>query len=235
MLPSIPAPDESARPTAAPLRVAVATDVCLYREGLAISLSRRPETDVVATAGHLAEALELLRHARPDVLLLDLGLAGSAEVVRAARELRPETKVVALAISDTEQGVLACAEAGVRGFVTRDASIDDLVGTMLEVARGELVCAPAIAASLFRHVGELAARRGDPADASALTPREREVLALVGEGLSNKEISRRLRIGLSTVKNHVHHLLEKLHVSRRGAAAARLRPEDRRAPSLPMV
>jgi DNA-binding CsgD family transcriptional regulator len=84
-------------------------------------------------------------------------------------------------------------------------------------------------------VGELAARRAGPADTSALTPREREVLALVGEGLSNKEISRRLSIGLSTVKNHVHNLLEKLHVSRRGAAAARLRPDDRGTPSLPAI
>lgn len=230
-----PTPAEPGRPAPAPLRVAVATDVCLYREGLAISLARRAETEVVATAGRLADALELLQHARPDVLLLDLGLPGSAEVVRAAREARPEAKVVALAITDTEQGVLACAEAGVRGYVTRDASIDDLVGVMLAVARGELVCDPAIAASLFRHVGELAARRGGPADTGALTPREREVLALVGEGLSNKEISRRLSIGLSTVKNHVHNLLEKLHVSRRGAAAARLRPGDRGARSLPAI
>jgi DNA-binding NarL/FixJ family response regulator len=211
--------------------VAVATDVCVYREGLAASLSSRPETEVVATAGCLAEALDLLRHARPDVLLLDLGLPGADEVVGAARDARPETKVVALAVSDTEQGVLACAEAGVWGYVTRDASVHELVGKMLAVARGELLCDPAIAASLFRRVGELAGRRGAPADAPALTPREREVLALVSEGLSNKEISRRLSIGVSTVKNHVHHLLEKLQVPRRGAAAARLRPGNRGAPA----
>jgi DNA-binding NarL/FixJ family response regulator len=232
---SAPLDDGASRASAAPLRVAVATDVRVYREGLETSLSSRPETEVVAAAGCLDEALDLLRHAHPDVLLLDLGLPGADEVVRAARDRHPETKVVALAVSDSEQGVLACAEAGVRGYVTRDASVDDLVGKMLAVARGELMCAPAIAASLFRHVGELAARRGAPADAPALTPREREVLALVSEGLSNKEISRRLSIGVSTVKNHVHHLLEKLQVPRRGAAAARLRPGDRGTPTLPMV
>lgn len=233
MPPSVPPDDGASRASATPLRVAVATDVCVYGEGLAATLSSRPETEVVATAGSLAEALELLLRARPDVLLLDLALPGAGEVVRAARDARPETKVVALAISDTEQGVLACAEAGVWGYVARDASVDDLVGRLLAVARGELTCAPAITASLFRHVGELA-RRGPPADACALTPREREVLALVSEGLSNKEISRRLSIGLSTVKNHVHNLLEKLNVPRRGAAAARLRPDDR-VPSLPML
>jgi len=233
--PSAPPDDGVSGASAAPLRVAVVTDVGVYREGLAASLSTRSETEVVATAGCLAEALDLLQHARPDVLLLDLGLPGAGEVVRAAREARPETKVVALAVSDTEQGVLACAEAGVWGYVTRDASVDDLVGRLLAVARGELTCAPAITASLFRHVGELAARRGPPADAPALTPREREVLALVSEGLSNKEIARQLSIRVSTVKNHVHNLLEKLNVPRRGAAAARLRPDDRGAPSLPVA
>jgi DNA-binding NarL/FixJ family response regulator len=205
----------------APLRVAVVTEVCLYREGLAASLSRRPETDVVATAGRRADALDLLRRACPDVLLLDMATPGAADVVRAAGECRPVARVVALAIQESADSVLACAESGVCGYVTRDASIDDLVATLLAVARGELVCPPSIAASLFRHVGALAARRDEPAGVGALTPREREVLALIGQGLSNKEISRRLSIGLSTVKNHVHNLLEKMNVSRRGAAAAR--------------
>jgi DNA-binding NarL/FixJ family response regulator len=134
--------------------------------------------------------------------------------------------VVALAITESEAGVLACAETGVAGYVTRDASMDEVVATLLAVARGELACPPAIAASLFRHVGTLSARRGEPAP-DVLTPREREIVELIEQGLSNKEISRRLSIGLSTVKNHVHNLLEKLHVPRRGAAAARLREPER--------
>lgn len=197
------------------------TEVALYREGVANVLSRHLETTVVATAGRRDDALELLARTRPDVLLLDLATPGSAEVVRAARAGDPPVPVVALAINDSHEGVLACAEAGVCGYVGRDASVDDLVGTMQAVARGELVCPPAVAALLFRHVGALAGRHVEPAGAAELTPRERQVLALIGEGLSNKEISRRLRIGVSTVKNHVHNLLEKMNVSRRGAAAAR--------------
>lgn len=217
------APDAPSPATNAPLRVAVVAEVCLYREGVAQSLARRPEAVVTDTAGCRAGALDLLRRAAPQVLLLDMGTPGAREVIAAARTLAPQTRIVALAITESEEGVLACAEAGVAGYVTRDASMDDLLGTLLAVARGELVCPPAIAASLFRHVGTLSARRAEPAP-DVLTPREREIAALIEQGLSNKEISRRLSIGLSTVKNHVHNVLEKLHVPRRGAAAARMRP-----------
>jgi DNA-binding NarL/FixJ family response regulator len=204
------------------LRVAVVTEVCLYREGLASSLGRRAETEVVGTAAALAEAVDLVRRERPDVLLLDMATADAPRVVHDARGAHPGVRVVALAIVETEEVVLRCAEAGVAGYVSRSASLDDLVETLGSVARGELVCSRSIAGSLFRRVGALSGPREDPALAR-LTPREREIAALIGRGLSNKEISRRLRIGLSTVKNHVHNLLEKLQVPGRSAAAARLR------------
>jgi DNA-binding NarL/FixJ family response regulator len=222
----------SAPSAAAPLRVAVVAEVCLYREGVAHALSRRAELEVTATAGCRADALDLLRRATPQVLLLDLGTPGAREIVATARAVAPDTRIVALAIRETEAGVLACAEAGVAGYVTRDASMDELVATVLAAARGELVCPPAIAASLFRHVGNLAQRRAEPAP-DVLTTREREIAALLEQGLSNKEISRRLSIGLSTVKNHVHSVLEKLNVPRRAAAAARMRqPRDEGAPAI---
>ena len=204
------------------LRVAIVTEVCLYREGLAFSLGRRAETEVVGTAAALDGAVELVRRERPDVLLLEMATADAPRVVHDARGAHPEVRVVALAIVETEEVVLRCAEAGVAGYVSRNASLDDLVETLASVARGELVCSRTIAGSLFRRVGALSCPREDPALAR-LTPREREIAALIGKGLSNKEISRRLTIGLSTVKNHVHNLLEKLQVPGRSAAAARLR------------
>lgn len=221
-----PFPAEAAPPSRstppARLRVAIVTEVCLYREGLASSLARRAETEVVGTAAALAEAVELVRRERPDVLLLDMATADAPRLVRGAREAHPDARVVALAIVETEEVVLRCAEAGVAGYVSRNASLDDLVDTLGSVARGELVCSRTIAGSLFRRVGALSGPREDPALAR-LTPREREIAALIGQGLSNKEIARRLRIGLSTVKNHVHNLLDKLQVPGRSAAAARLR------------
>lgn len=209
-------------PPASGFRVAVVTEVCLYREGLASSLGRRAETQVVGTASDRAGAVALLEGARPDVLLLDMGTPEAQLLVRDAREALPEVKVVALAIEETEEMVLSCAAAGVSGYVSRNASLDDLVDTLGSVARGELVCSRQIAGTLFRHVAENSAP-GPHSALARLTPREREIAALIGDGCSNKEISRRLRIGLSTVKNHVHNLLEKLQVPRRSAAAALLR------------
>jgi two-component system nitrate/nitrite response regulator NarL len=103
--------------------------------------------------------------------------------------------------------------------VTQDASLDDLAGTIRGVLRGELRCPPRIAATLFKRVAALAAP-GRPALATVLTAREREVLAVLDEGLSNKQIAARLCIEIATVKNHVHHILEKLQVASRSEATA---------------
>ena len=210
--------------TSSPLpRVVVAAEVCLYREGLALSLERRGAAEVAALASSPGETVERVMACRPDVVLLDMAMCGAAGVVRRVREAVPPVQVVALAIAETEEVVVACAEAGVAGYVPRDASMDDLVRTLRTVARGELELPSHIAASLFRRVGALAVRRPEPEPAHTLTPREREIVALIDRGCSNKEIARRLDIELSTVKNHVHNLLEKLGVARRSAAAARVR------------
>jgi DNA-binding NarL/FixJ family response regulator len=221
---SVFAPPANGRDLAAVLpRVVVAADVCLYREGLAHSLERRGAAEVAGMAATRDEAVDLVLASNPDVVLIDMGMRGAPDVVRAVREAMPRVQVVALAITETEEVVVACAEAGVAGYVARDASMDDLVRTLRAVARGELDIPARIAASLFRRVGVLAGRREDPPGTHALTPREREIVALIDRGCSNKEIARRLQIELSTVKNHVHNLLEKLGVRRRSAAAARVR------------
>jgi DNA-binding NarL/FixJ family response regulator len=131
--------------------------------------------------------------------------------------------VIAFAIGDEEQDAILCAEAGAAGYVSREASVEDLVSTIVRVAEGEFPCTPRIAALLAQRVSSLAASRDENALATSLTAREREVLRLVDEGLSNKEIARQLGIGVSTVKNHVHNILDKTQASGRGQAAARVR------------
>jgi DNA-binding NarL/FixJ family response regulator len=213
---------------AAPTRLVVVADVCLYREGLANSLARRGEAQVLGTAATRAEAAALVGETRPEVVLLDMATPESPMIVRDARAAVDGVKIVAVAVAESEELVVACAELGLAGYVARTASLDDLVHTLRAVARGELVCPPHIAGSLFRRVAALAGRGAapaSPAPADVLTPREREVLTLIDRGCSNKEISRRLSIELSTVKNHVHNVLEKLHVRRRSAAAARMRDD----------
>ena len=159
---------------------------------------------------------------RPDVVLLDSALPNSLESVRAIRRQAGEVKVVALGLPEFDGAIIQCAEAGVAGYVTREGSRAELVATIRSVARGEALCSPRVAASLLQHVAALAAERPrEPPH--GLTARELQIVELIDEGLSNKQIAGRLYIEVPTVKSHVHSILEKLGVRRRGEAVARLR------------
>jgi two-component system, NarL family, nitrate/nitrite response regulator NarL len=138
---------------------------------------------------------------------------------------------MALAVGESEEEILACAEAGVAGFLPRNGSFDDLARAVTKVARGEVACPQSIAGALLRRICADAHQRCVTTD--HLTPREREVLVLIEQGMSNKQIAQRLGIEVRTVKNHVHNLLEKLRVQRRGEAAARLR--SARVPALEVL
>ncbi|HVI67754.1 MAG TPA: response regulator transcription factor, partial [Bradyrhizobium sp.] len=146
------------------------------------------------------------------MVLLDVGTPGGLAALLALRQALPDLKIVAIAVSDIEQVVVACAEAGVSGFVSRDGSIQDLLTAIHCAMRNELVCSPRIAGMLFRRVAAIGSERSHAPDNSALTRREHEIVSLMTQGLSNKEIARQLRIQNATVKNHIHSILAKLHV-----------------------
>jgi two-component system nitrate/nitrite response regulator NarL len=205
------------------MRVVIITDIRLYREGLADVLGRYPEIDVVGTAADGEVALDCVGRLRPDVALLDMAMLGSTATMRALAATAPEVKVVALGVPEVEPHILACAEAGVAAYVPREGSLDDLVVTLKGVAVGEVLCSPHIVASLFRRLATLALERPSEEATRRLTVRETEILKLVDEGLTNKEIGRRLCIELPTVKNHIHNILEKLQLGSRSEAAAWMR------------
>ena len=202
-------------------RIFIVGDIRLYRDGLARCLGER--YDVVATAADGSEAIDGVSELRPDLVLLDMAMLDSALTVRAIAELGRRVKVVALAVPETEGHVVACAEAGISGYVPRHASLGDLESTIDRVANGEALCSPSIAGSLFRRVATLAAEHPADSPHTILTARETQIVDLIDQGLSNKEIALRLFIEVATVKNHVHNILEKLQVRRRGEAAARVR------------
>jgi len=223
-------PQAEAEDSPEAIRVVIASDVRLYREGLDRILADRPGVELAATAP-LAFAAEQAARLRPRVLLADAAAVRDGRLVREVVEASPETLVVAFAVEEHEDEVVACAEAGAVGYVPRDASVDELLQVLASAASGELRCSPRMAASVFRRVGVLAnggsnghARPEEP----RLTDREAEVRDLLAEGLSNKQIAKRLSLQLSTVKHYVHNVLEKMQVSRRGEAAARVnRPPSR--------
>jgi two-component system nitrate/nitrite response regulator NarL len=156
------------------------------------------------------------------VLILDFGTRDNLELARLVNVRLPSVKVVAFAVRDLETDVLACAEAGVSTYVGPESSVEDLVGAIRCALRDELCCSARMAAMLFRRVGMLA-RGSLQLESGLLTRREEEILQCIEQGLSNKEIARTPRIRGTTVKNHVHNVLRKLSVRRRGEAAARLR------------
>jgi two-component system, NarL family, nitrate/nitrite response regulator NarL len=204
------------------IRVVILAGIRLYREGLAEILRQREGIEVVTTAASGEPEIGSIRAIVPDVVLLDMAMLDSAATVRALLQVVPGIKIIALAVPDTESHVVACAEAGIAGYVSRDGSVDDLVAALESASRGEALCSPRIVAGLLRRVAALALP-GEPEPPRRLTRREVEVVELIDQGLTNKEIARRLVIELSTVKNHVHNILEKLGVSHRGEAAAHLR------------
>jgi DNA-binding NarL/FixJ family response regulator len=205
------------------IRVLIVADIRLYRDGLAEALARRETLQVAGTAACGEDAITALDAYRPDVVLVDMAMLEGQGTARTLLEHAPAVRIVALAVPELEREVLGCAELGVSGLVPRDASLDDLVVALECAARGEVRCTPRMAAAILRRLASLAAERGGPRLEVVLTVREREVTELIDRGLSNKEIARRLGIELATVKNHVHNILEKLQVHRRGEAAARVR------------
>jgi two-component system nitrate/nitrite response regulator NarL len=206
-------------------RVLVVAGIRLYREGLQAIMAREHRMSVVGTAVDVAEACAAVPRVRPDVVLLDAAPEPPANAVRALLAALPEVRIVVLGLAapDVDAEVLACIEAGAAGYVTRAAGLPELVEAVACVARGELACSTSVAGALARSLARLSAASERPADGAGLTARERQIAELIAEGLSNKEIAGRLHIELPTVKNHVHRILGKLEVSRRGEAAARMR------------
>jgi len=210
------------------IKLLIVADIRLYREGLAGVLDRQDQFRVTATAADADGALAALRGCQPDVVLLDMAMPDSLETARAIIDIAPAVKVVGLSVAETEHDVVACAEAGMVGYVPRQGSLPDLIAALESVARGEALCSPRMAAGLLRRVAALAATQPKGLAQAHLTAREHEILALLDGGLANKEIAQRLGIEVATVKNHVHNILEKLQVHRRGEAAARMRGGERR-------
>ena len=203
-------------------RLLILGEAGLYREALAGSLGRDERFDVVAAVARVERALDVLDRADVDIVLVDIGPSDGIQALRELATAAPHVKLVALGVPELEADVIAIAEAGASAYVTPDGSMEDLASAVECVERGEVLCSPGMTAGLFRRVGALARDRGlDPIE--KLTARELDVLGLIEEGRSNKEIAAELSIELPTVKNHVHRILEKLHVSSRSEAAARAR------------
>jgi two-component system, NarL family, nitrate/nitrite response regulator NarL len=203
------------------IRVALVVGIRFYREGIAQCLLADERFDVTAVAGSRPEAVRAMSANAPDVVVLDLGRDEGLALIRVLRVVMPSAKVLALGVHEAGEEVLSWVEAGAAGYVSRDGSLDDLIAGIVAAARGELHCPPTIAGALVRRLASLSESLG--AVDSPLTSREAQVADLLERGLSNKEIASQLNIELATVKNHVHHVLEKLGANSRAEVRGRVR------------
>jgi DNA-binding NarL/FixJ family response regulator len=204
------------------LTLVIASDVRLYNEGIREFLIKRGGFEITASVTRSEDALRAVLERPPMVVLLDQAMPRSLDALEAIRKAHDHVSVIALGVPDHEDRLLEWAEAGVAGFVSRQATGAELAATIESAVRGELVCSPQFSGALLRQLARRAAA-DTPQPGRPLTAREMEILRLIAANFSNKEIATRLGIAVATVKNHVHNLLDKLDVRRRAQAAASLR------------
>jgi DNA-binding NarL/FixJ family response regulator len=202
-----------------PIRVLLADDQRVVREGLEMLLGLLPGIEVVGTAADGEEAVRLAAARAADVVLMDLRMPrmDGIEATRRLAEVRPVARVIALTTYADEPTVLGALRAGARGYLTKDAGAEEISRAILAVARGEA----ALDHAVQHHViGAVAHAETAPALPDGLTPREAEVLALIAEGLSNQEIAERLVVSHATVKSHVNRVFAKIGARDRAQAVA---------------
>jgi DNA-binding NarL/FixJ family response regulator len=204
------------------ISVALIEDNRLVREGMTAMLNQTTDFRVVA-AGPSGDS-GLLRDTKPQVILLDVGLwdDDSLRVAETVRKESPESKVIIMDLLPIHEDIVEFVNAGVSGFILKDATFEDLVTTIRSVADGAHVLPPQMTSTLFSQIAREAVAKGraDEIESVRMTAREREVIGLIGEGLSNKEIATRLTIATHTVKSHVRNVMEKLALHTRLQIAA---------------
>ena len=203
-------------------RVLIVDDHPVFRDGLAGLLATVPEVEVVGTAGTTEEALTAVRQAAPDVVLMDINLPGASgvEATRQATQISPATAVLVISMVDDDDSVFAAMAAGARGYVLKGASATEITAALRTVASGGAVFGAGVASRLLARTPPRPAAPAGPGD---LTTREREILDLLAEGASNRQIARSLGLSLKTVQNHVSRILDKLQAADRTQAALRAR------------
>jgi len=212
------------------IRVLLVNEIPLTCNAIASVLEEEADMTVVGCAHTPEEALVL--GAGCDVALVntDLGRARALELVYTLKEAAPKAQVLVLGLTESREQVLQFVQAGVTGYVLADDSVDDMILRIRSACEGHALVSPKIAGALMRRLSELARQATQPMAAAGtngdggqeLTPRELEILNLIAEGMSNRQIAEELVIEVGTVKNHVHNILQKLEVNSREDAAAYL-------------
>lgn len=195
--------------------ILVIEDNRLLRDGISAMLDEQPDIRVVGALGNSDRTIATIRATRPAVILLDLGLRAqnSLELVKSIRKTFAGMKVIVMDLVPMQSDVVIYVQAGVAGFILKDATMDDFLDTIRSVSRGETILPPQLTGSLFSQIIDHAVRgsaRSVLMESVRMTKRERQVVGLIADGMTNKEIAHELHLSTSTVKSHIHNILEKL-------------------------
>ncbi len=196
------------------IRLLLIEDNRILRDGIAAMLKGHRDIKIVAALGSGKKRILEIHELEPNVILLNLGLRSqnSLQVVEIMKQEFPQAKVIVMDLAPAQGDILHFVKAGASGFILKDTSEDDFVTTIRSVAEGRKILPPIISGSLFSQIVERAIDEGRPdlTRAIRMTKREKEIIGLVSEGLTNKEIARQLRVATYTVKSDVHNIMEKL-------------------------
>ena len=210
------------------IRILLIEENRVLREGLTSMLNQEPGMGVVGTVGDEENPLEKVRELKPQVVLLDLSMRDQVclDVVGSIKKEAPAVRTIVMGLYSDQKEILEFIQLGASGFILKDAAFDDFLRTIKSVAKGESVLPPPLAGTLFSQVVREASVKGRSAllDRANLTKREREIIDLIAQGLSNKEVARKLNIATHTVKSHVHNILDKLALQTRLQIATYARP-----------
>ena len=208
-----------------PIRILLVDDQPLFRGAIAALIAGQDDLEVVGEAENGLDGVEMAHALLPDLVVMDVEMPvmDGVEATRLIREQQPGVKVVMLTVSESDDHVFDAIRLGAHGYLLKDLRPEQLFERIRSVMRNETPLSPAIAGRLLEEIRSGVTKRSSSAttpDEPSITPRELEILQLVAEGMSNKEIGKRLYITEGTVKNHVHNALEKLHMKNRIQAAA---------------
>jgi DNA-binding NarL/FixJ family response regulator len=202
------------------IKILLIEDNRLLRDGIVVMLKKQPDMQVIASVGNGENILQMMGELKPDIILLDLGLRhqNSLQVVKLVNKNFKGTKIIVMDLVPLQSDVLEFVRAGVSGFILKDANIAEFFKTIRSVYEGNQVLPPHLTGSLFSQIVDYAVSDAKPAaiaESVRMTKRERQVIELISDGSSNKEIAIALHISTYTAKSHVHNILEKLALNTR--------------------
>jgi DNA-binding NarL/FixJ family response regulator len=204
----------------APLAAVLVSQIRLLSDCLIAAFAQDPRVKILSYCSTAPQAFQSIIETKADIVLFDARFPRGMPVVSHIRAATPWVRVVALAVNETEDNVLSWVNAGASGYVADTAPLEGVTDLVFEIVQGKQACSTEVTGALLRRMTGHAAPMPAYGACPSLTNREREILRLVGFGMSNKEIARELKISLATTKAHMHNLLAKLNIRRRGEAAA---------------